>query len=297
MEKLVPTQFLRSLIKDSQEEMIESVRLAVQEEKSKFVGENTDLQIRPIATFSSGLVRVMDSSGKFYEAKFENRNGKIKFSEIKNINVPIYDSEEVVDKLIEGVIDGLFNKDMQSVRPLLNDLVGKVAISPSVTLESAIDFSEKLMRESPWMKYFLTHRDKIAGIVHEDSEFYEPKYGRLISGEVREDDLEVYSAAVGDDLKNLLVVLNDVAIKAKDALEKINDRQPQLMRVDDDISMGNLKKFAEDFNEEVWNALSVGKQVNSSSDCVLCKAVVHDALAVRLNDYSTVGRMLEKVTS
>lgn len=303
-EKMVPLQAIQRLVEGSYEQLTAQLDHAVAENCELFVGQSGDEAAR-LATFDSRVI-VGTSSGKYFEVKFESKDGEIHLGEPSPLEVPVINGKNADHYMREYTLSAVNAILAGSLTEAHDHLSTISTIQESRTEDPSRDYSHELEHivgdDRVWRRVYGEQSDDIRRQVVDQLEGIsasqpEAKYRPMYeTDEIPEERFEDYRQMVGEDLSIMSERLEQVqhGIEAKylpfsESLEK--SEHPEEERA----VLGEFCEFAEDLVGELQSVRRLIADAIQDEECVMCLGQVYDLVAEALVDYEIAGAFVERM--
>lgn len=303
-EKMVPLEAVQKLIEGSYEQLTAQLDLVVAENRKLFVGESSD-EVARLATFDSRAV-VGTSSGKYFEVKFESKDGEIHLGEPLALEVPVISKKNADRYMREYTLSAVDAILAGSLDEACDHLSAVTTIQESRQEEPSRDFAHELEHISDdsraWRRIYGEQADDIRRQVVDQLESIsgnqlEAKYRPMYeTDEIPEEKFEDYREMVNGDLSSVAERLEQVqhGIEAKYLPFSESLARAEHPNEEREV-LGHFCEFAEDLIDELQGVRGLVAEAVQDEECVMCLGQVYDSIAEALVDYEIAGAFVERM--
>jgi hypothetical protein len=305
--KVIPAKIAEEIHRGSYEHVIRRVEEAVAEGHQKF-GAATSSSAELIATFAGHAV-VMNESGEFFRAKFENLDsGGIAFIEVEQFDVPVLETREQKHRYMEEAagqaVVSLFSGDYQGARERVQELVrSSEYAAPQTSLEALKERVSAVFDDGrPWRMFFESFGTPVRKYIWGSSGAIaryspKPKYQHLYMGEGKSPD--GHAEAISGDLDFMLSKLTGLWEMFEAAWPKYQDKHNHFSGLELAGIAEKFEGFATDFADELKTVCRLAESAtkDTDGDNTMARAMIYDSLARRYPDLAVAARFIQKVST
>lgn len=303
-EKMVPLKAVEKLIEGSYEQLTARIDVAVAGNRELFVGQSSD-DVARLATFNDRAI-IGTSSGKYFEIKFESKDGEIQIGKPSPIEVPVITGGNAAQYMREyslNAVDAILGGDLKEACEHLSTLS---VIQESRQADPARDFAHELGHITddtrPWRTIYREQAEDIRRQVVDQLESitggqlevkYKPMYE---TDEIPEEAFEDYRGLVNADLtvasERLERVHHNIEATFLPFAESISQEEGSKEDVE---VLSQFCSFAEDLIEELHGVRRLVADAVQNEECVMCLGQVYDLVAEAVTDYEIAGAFVERM--
>lgn len=298
----VPRRVLEEISRGSHEQVVESVREAVEAEEELFGESGAAL----VATFK-GFAVVATPSGKFWRARYEVApSGDAWIVESKPVSFPVV-TKETAGSYVRGearkLVDRFFSSGLtEDTRNHLHDVVTALNSGISVTPEGAAGLVVgRLVEERSWRGYVNTFDQNLREFTGIDPVKFEgkikPRFSAILSGEYDSDKEGQYLGVVRGAVQEMIDHVGNIAAMTKSLLEGSYTLTKEWRGWRDADSMvAEFMEFVGDFADDV-NGLKEdldGYKDVMGEASLESIAAMYDEVAQRMREVELAGAIAEK---
>ena len=243
--------------------------------------------------------------GKFIGAKYEIRDGNlVRFMETKELAVPVIDPESMTDDMVKKAVDNFFeNGDIgESMMGIISVMPSKK--SPVDQIQDKID--NLFAGGNLWRKQIEQNKEK--SVAHGWDYGLgvpmniKPKFENVCEGLVNDDELEDFEEETEGALRDIESKFMDMYEAVLVSYQNYKGATAGLKNKDgketeEDRVLSNFEAFSEDYLDHLKEVVEFISESVKETGCVVCRAIVHDAIAHRARELELAGRLIRKVSA
>lgn len=300
-EKLVDGEFLAELVKGSYEDVVGAVDTAVIEQAELFGGDADS--VTTLGTYPDHVL-VANASGEFFRARWgKGESGDIEITEVKTVDVPVYEAEMIGQQVREealDAVDALLGGRQEDADGHLREMYRLSRSGVRLTAEGVEDFYfRQTFTESDWFQAVRERESGLRAAIGNDAtrlSVSKAKFPQITGSEDIEESLaEQYRQPVVAALRGLSNRIGDMVRQT--ALARRIDESYSLTGDAEGMAAGDFIHFAEDFGgdlDDLSGILTDGLAVSEDGN-VQCLARLHDAVSSQMYEWSLAAAFAEKL--
>jgi hypothetical protein len=303
-EKVVPLSVVKKLVEGSYEQLTSRIDVALEEQRSLFVGDS-NVEIARLATFTDRVV-VGTAAGEYFEAKLESVNGEVVLSDPSSLDVPVVDSTNAAKAVRDytlSAVDAILSEDADVATGHILELV---SLHEQKQVEAARDFAAEikagLAGKRAWREVYGEQQEEIHRQVVDHLEAInknqlEAKYTPLYeTDDIPEETFELYREGVMADLSVVASRLESTHTQAETAylpfVESLSDTE---IGESEKEVLEKFCLFAEDLINDLRGLRGVISDAVQNEECVMCLGQIYDSVVEALTNYEIAGRFVERM--
>jgi hypothetical protein len=305
-EKMLPLDEAQRLIEGSFEQLAVRLDEAVQENRSLFVGESNS-EVTRLATFP-GRVVVAVSDGRYFEAKYSDKDGSLVIENAKAMDVPVIDSSNAADFVRSytlSAVDAILSEDTGAA---LTKILALSGLQEDQQTQAERDYIEEvsalLQRHGVWRTMFAEQPDDLRRQVVDKLEAireaqldskYKPLYE---TDDIPEEKFEDYRDLVVGDLHIIAERLETAQHNAEKAyLPFVEAMSEAELEEEEAATLGEFSAFAEDYIGDLQEMRELIVDALKNEQCVSCLGHIYDQFTEALNDLEVASAFVERMSN